>query len=233
MKMNSAVVITSLFLLMMMGAGSVSAMFGYKLGYESLKGVSQPNVNPTRKLRDAETSETENKGLVLVDERKILVKNYDYIDAHKNKKKTNTNEVKNEDKPAKETQESEEKDKKEQVLALKTENQAILLEAVKISEEDVSLLLNVNLQNNGNRAVRFVYSFLEIKDDKNKILSAIAEGLPSELPANGNKFSGTVRIPLSLLRESEKLSLTLTDYPDQKIQLKIDNIPVLKEQEQE
>lgn len=230
MNINPTIVLTSLFLLMMMGAGSVSAMLGYKLGYQSLKGVSQPDVNPTRKLRDPDKSDTENKGLILVNEKRLLVKNYDYIEAQKNKKKSPQNVAQKETKtPAEsETKESEGETKKEQILSLKTENNSVVLETVKVREEDDSLLLSVNLKNTGNKAARFVYSFLEIKDNQGKILSAVADGLPSELPANGNNFSGTVKIPLSLLTDSESLSLNLTDYPDQKIKLKIDNIPVLK-----
>jgi hypothetical protein len=238
MKINPTLVLTSLFLLMMMGAGSVSAMLGYKLGYQSLKGVSQPDVNPTRKLRDPNRSEGTNKGLILVDEKKLLVKNYDYIEAQKKKKKSEQNVEKketisvkqSEKKPqnSSEKQDSEGEKKKEQNLSLKSESNSVILETIKVSQEDDSLLISVNLKNNGNKAVGFVYSFLEIKDNKGTILSAIADGLPSELPANGNKYSGIVKIPSSLLQESEKLSLNLTDYPEQKIKLKIDNIPVLK-----
>ena len=59
-------------------------------------------------------------------------------------------------------------------------------------------------------------------------MSAITEGLPGELPADGQEFSGTVSIPTALLEDSKKLSLTLTDYPDQKLQLKMSEIPVVR-----
>jgi len=57
-------------------------------------------------------------------------------------------------------------------------------------------------------------------------LSAITDGLPGELPANGEAYNGTIRIPTALLSEAKTISLSLTDYPDQKLQLKLDNLPV-------
>jgi hypothetical protein len=59
-------------------------------------------------------------------------------------------------------------------------------------------------------------------------LSAITEGLPGEVPANGEEFTGTVSIPTALLEDAKSLSLTLTDYPDQKLQLKMSEIPIAR-----
>jgi hypothetical protein len=232
MKINPTLLLTSLFLLLMMATGSVSAIFGYNLGYKALKGVSQPDLNPTRKLRNNTDKATPNeKGLILVDEKKLLIKNYDYVKGYKKKKKTETNPKKTEPKSPQKTgekTESKSENKTEKNLSLKSINNSVVLEAVKVKQEEDSLLINLNLINNGNKAVRFVYSFLEVQDNKNNYVSAIVDGLPGELPANGNKYSGTVRIPISLLEESEKLTLSLTDYPNQNIKLKITNIPLLK-----
>lgn len=102
------------------------------------------------------------------------------------------------------------------------------LEVRSASQQGGSLLLNVSMKNEGSSAVRFLYSFLNITDDQGRALSAITEGLPGELPANGEEFSGTVSIPTALLENSQKISLTLTDYPDQKLQLKMSDIPVVR-----
>lgn len=34
----------------MLGAGTATGVYSYKMGYEALKGVSQPDTNPTQKL---------------------------------------------------------------------------------------------------------------------------------------------------------------------------------------
>jgi hypothetical protein len=41
-------------------------------------------------------------------------------------------------------------------------------------------------------------------------------------------FYGTVSIPTALLENAKEVSLTLTDYPGQKLQLQISGIPVAK-----
>jgi hypothetical protein len=46
MKVNPAVALTLILLSLMLGAGITSAIWGYRLGRESLKGVTQPNTRP-------------------------------------------------------------------------------------------------------------------------------------------------------------------------------------------
>ena len=91
-----------------------------------------------------------------------------------------------------------------------------------------ALLLKVKMQNKGADSVHFLYSFLDVTDDKGRTLSASADGLPAELPANGPTFSGTVSIPTALLDDVKRISLALTDYPAQKLRLEVSNIPVEK-----
>lgn len=91
-----------------------------------------------------------------------------------------------------------------------------------------ALLLKVNFKNQSSRAVRFLYSFLNVMDEQGRTLSANTEDLPEELPADGTTLSGTVSIPTALLDNVKKLSLMLTDYPDQKLLLQIPAIPVTK-----
>jgi hypothetical protein len=86
----------------------------------------------------------------------------------------------------------------------------------------------VKMQNKGKDSVRFLYSFLDVTDDKGRTLSASTEGLPAELPANGPSFSGIVSIPTALLDDVNKISLALTDYPAQKLKLEVLDIPVQK-----
>ena len=91
-----------------------------------------------------------------------------------------------------------------------------------------SLLLKLNFKNEGAKAVQFLYSFLDVTDDQGRTLSANTQDLPEELPANGQIFSGTLSIPMVLLDDVKKLSLTLTDYPEQQLRLQVSNIPLIK-----
>jgi hypothetical protein len=54
------------------------------------------------------------------------------------------------------------------------------------------------------------------------------EGLPAELPAKGAEFKGTISIPTALLDDVKQISLSLTDYPAQKLKLQLSDIPVEK-----
>jgi len=47
MKVNSTIALTLILLSLMVGAGVVSASWGYAMGREALKGVTQPDVRPT------------------------------------------------------------------------------------------------------------------------------------------------------------------------------------------
>jgi uncharacterized protein affecting Mg2+/Co2+ transport len=113
-------------------------------------------------------------------------------------------------------------------LPIKSEDRGVTLEIRSANQEGGSLLLNVSLKNQGGNAVRFLYSFLNVTDEQGRTLSAITEGLPGELPANGQEYSGTVSIPTALIENAQRLSLSLTDYPDQKLQLKMSEIPVVR-----
>lgn len=240
MKINSTVILTFFLLLMMMGAGSVSAWFGYDMGAKSLEGVSEPDSNPTKKLtrKQGENKETE---LVFLKEKDIIAKNYDYIKGKKGNNKNSKpekseskSESKNNEKVNSQT-ENKEKDNfinspdgQESLLTnpVKTNDQDVTLEVSNIKLQDGAIVLNVSLKNDSRKAVKFLYSFLDIRDDKGDLLSAITDGLPGELPANGESYNGTIRIPTALLSDAKTISLSLTDYPDQKLQLKLENLPI-------
>ncbi len=104
----------------------------------------------------------------------------------------------------------------------------VTLEVSHAKFQGSSLLLGLNLRNESERAVSFLYSFLDIQDDRGKPLSAIADGLPGTIPANSKNFQGTLKIPTVLLDESKTISLTLTDYPKQDLELKLQKIPITR-----
>jgi hypothetical protein len=233
----------------MIAAGSVSGYSAYVLGRGSLKGVTQPDINPTKKLASNKSSSEKPNQLTFVSERDVIVKVYDHIHqqggtAGEDKPDTETDSKKEKDTEEKDTEGTETPANDDFTKATNSEDasfikppidlpirgkdQDVTMEIVNISQEAGSLSLDVNLKNDGRKSVRFLYSFLDVRDDQDRALSAITDGLPGELPANGESFSGTVKIPTALLEDTQKISLILTDYPDQKLQLKISDIPVVK-----
>ena len=54
MRLNSTVVLTLVLLVLMVGAGLTSATWGYKLGREALKGITQPDARPVNNLTDSQ-----------------------------------------------------------------------------------------------------------------------------------------------------------------------------------
>ncbi|HEY9634487.1 MAG TPA: hypothetical protein V6D14_13830 [Coleofasciculaceae cyanobacterium] len=245
MKFNATVALTLILLAMMLSAGFVSAMWGFALGHEALKGVTQPDVRPTKKLADTKQNASGKEGVPLLREEDILVNVNEYINnkgkESKESKTDNSDKTDKKDDQAKNsspspeakaspepstTQASFTSTTSDQKLPLRSQDQGITLEVRSAAQQGNSLLLNVSMKNDGSNPVRFLYSFLNVMDDQGRALSAITEGLPGELPANGKEFTGTVSIPTALLEDSKKLSLTLTDYPDQKLQLKMSEIPV-------
>lgn len=230
MKLNSTVALTFVLLVAMIGAGAVSGVWSYMMGYEALKGVTQPDTSPTKKLTGKESSDPQE--LSLLQEAEIIKNVKEYIrnqEQGENKAESQNTQsfIESEENPENQVQEVAAVSSSEPTnWPLQAEDRGITLEVLNTSKADGSLLLEVNLTNDGDRAVRFLYSFLDIKDEQGRSLSATADGLPGELPATGERFSGEIKIPIALLEDSEQLSLSLTDYPDQRLQLSLPKIPV-------
>lgn len=234
MKINRTLKLTLLLLLVMSGAGTASAFIAYQMGSEALQGVSQPENNPTKKLGDGSKKSTEPTEFKPIDEKTILIKVYDHTHK-KNKaaasKKDKDSKNSQEDKTSQSVDNNPENSPPSQTVAnlpLQANDQGVKLEIQEASNEGTSLSFKVNLQNQGATPIKFLYSFLEVKDNQGRALSAITEGLPQELPPNSEKFMGKVKIPTALVNDSQTLSFNLTDYPDQKLQLNIAQIPVIR-----
>ncbi|MDX2270499.1 MAG: hypothetical protein NW237_00925 [Cyanobacteriota bacterium] len=102
----------------------------------------------------------------------------------------------------------------------------VSLQVLSARQEAGQLVLNVAMQNNSSQGVRFLYSFMKVTDERGRSVAASTQGLPGELPANGQVFQGTVRIPLASLTGSRSVSLNLADYPSRQHQLSVSGIPV-------
>lgn len=227
MKMNPTVVLTLFLLIMMFGAGAVSASLGLSLGKAALKEVTQPDVRPATNPSENPQNAGRGEGIKLLKEDKIV----ENVKAQMSGKAPEAVKPETKPEPKQESEASEqakkaEQPKKDERFPIVSTDQKISLEVRSVRQQGGSLLLDVSLKNSGDRSVQFLYSFLSVTDDKGRSLSATTEGLPGELPPTNESYSGTVSIPTALLDNAQKLSLTLTDYPDQQLQLKMADIPV-------
>ncbi|HAC65565.1 MAG TPA: hypothetical protein DCF68_19045 [Cyanothece sp. UBA12306] len=229
MKINPTIKLTLLLLVIMSGVGTASAYLAYNVGYKALQGVNQPPTNPAKKLKKTANLSTKPTEFVPVNEKTILIKVYDHIhQEEKSNSKSSKKKSKNDDKKAKKTSQSDSESVSITNLPIRVQDSGVTLEVTNASKKAGNLLLNVNLRNEGDNEFKFLYSFLEVKDNQGRSLSAITEGLPDELPPNKERFNGTIKIPTALMSQVESISLNLTDYPDQKLELKLSKIPVVR-----
>ncbi|HEY9798744.1 MAG TPA: hypothetical protein V6D25_00175 [Leptolyngbyaceae cyanobacterium] len=233
MKINSTVLLTLILLFLMLGAGSVSAFLGFDLGSSALKGVTTPDGRPTSKFAAAKTNSSQSGSVTFLKEEDILKIVKARIDG---KSKAAKSDKQNEDDEEITSKKQKPEEKPKEVVEEKlqpgfpvsAESEGVTMAVQSARYSGGDLLLKVKMENKGKDSVRFLYSFLDVTDDKGRTLSASTEGLPSDLPANGPAFTGTVSIPTALLDDVKKVSLSLTDYPDQKLKLEVTNVPVDK-----
>jgi hypothetical protein len=230
MKLNSTVLLTLILLTLMLGAGSVSAILGFDIGSKALKGVTTPDARPTTKFASSKAANASHTGVALLREEEILKVVKSRIEgktkAAKSEKPEDDDEDSKANKPKPDEKPKEAEEKPQAGFPINAENQGVnfVVQSARVSGGD--LTLKVKMQNKGADTVRFLYSFLDVTDDKGRTLSASTEGLPTELPGNSATFSGTVSIPTPLLNDVKNISLALTDYPAQKLRLEVSNIPV-------
>jgi hypothetical protein len=217
MKWNSTIGLTLILLVSMLGAGGFSAISGMSLGREALKGITQPDTRPNN-LANRKGDLPRKDEVLILPEDKIIASVKTRIGggkvaavAAKSVSTTATNVAAAQSK-----------------FPLTTESENVTLEIRSVQQQGDSLVISVGLRNTNKAAVKFLYSFLEVKDDQGRTLSANTEGLPSELPADGQMYSGMIRLPMASVDKAEKLSLALSDYPDQRVQLEAGNIPVVR-----
>jgi hypothetical protein len=228
MKLNANVALTLILLTLMFGAGLVSAAWGFALGREALKGITQPDVRPTNNLANrGKGTPTRREEAVFLKEEDVLARVKARISG-----KDKADDAKAESNGNKELSSTTETESKTAIakpqpgFPIVGQDQGVVFEVGAARQQGGSLLLDVKMRNEGKQTVRFLYSFLNITDDRGRPLSATAEGLPGELPPSRETFSGTVSIPTALLGDANNLSLALTDYPDQKLQLAVSEIPI-------
>lgn len=223
---NSTVGLTLLLLALMCAAGAASTSWGFNLGREALKGITQPDFRPTA---DRSTnSRPEPASPKFLKESDIIGRIEKQIaGVSPTSGAAAAPEVAATPSPAASPEPS----------PTGTANvpgrlpQAVTVEGVTMTVLGVrrsgnSLLLDVQLRNGGTRPVQFLYAFLEVTDDFGQVVTSLTEGLPTDLPADGSTARGTISVPAVLLDGVQLLNLTLTDYPDRELQLDLYGIPV-------
>ena len=220
--MNPTILVSLALFALMIGAGATTGSWGYKLGREALKGITQPDVRPTNSLTGVSGSLSGKGEVVFLKEKDILANVNKAITSGKvaEEKKAQENGGQEKEEKAKTTASAEKK------LPIVSKDRGVVLEVYKVRRWGNSLVLDVNLKNEGEQSVRFLYSFLNVTDSEGRVLSASTEDLPGEIPPNGRRYYGIITIPLALLDDAKQLSLGLTDYPNQQLQLKMSGIPV-------
>jgi hypothetical protein len=225
-RLNPAAVVTITLLALMLVGGVLSGIWGFALGREALKGVNQPDARPTAK-RNQKESQLHPKPLVFLKEGEIIKTVRTRIQEKGNQAKPEKKEAENKEKSVAKA-EAAQKPPSQPGFPISAKDKGVVLEIRSTRQQEGFLLLDVSLKNESSQPVQFVYTFLDITDNWGRPMSANTEGLPGELPANSEAFTGTVNIPNSVLENADQLSLTLTDYPDQKIRLQAVGIPISK-----
>ncbi|MBD2580030.1 serine/threonine-protein kinase [Oscillatoria sp. FACHB-1406] len=111
------------------------------------------------------------------------------------------------------------------LLSLEDEKKQVKLKVLSLRKKNNAVVLEISLQNKSGRPVKFLPNFIELTNEREQEVSAVPEGLPTELPASGKVVSGRLEIPKGLLADAEFLSLKLTN-PDDEILLEVPKIPI-------
>jgi hypothetical protein len=222
MKFNSTLSVTLILLLFMLSVGIVSAAGGFVFGRSALKGVTQPVINPILGS-NADLSNPAQEGQGFQKESKIIAA----VKA----------EIESTTQPAKAIPASTPKStptptasssvKAPAEFPMSGQDQGVSLEVRSVERQGENLVLNVALKNDSPRSVQFLYTFLDVTDQQGRALTAVTRNLPKELQPNSPTFVGTISLPLAVMDEgSKQVSISLADYPEQALRLKINQIPL-------
>ncbi len=209
--------------------GIFSALVGYFFGHDSLKGVTQPDMNPF--VASSTQGQYPREGSYLLKESDILTKverETKGISKSSEPKKQAQATAKKDGKDAKASPSPAAEKDQQTTLPTTVQSQGIRLEVRAMTVEANELSLDVAMRNEGAKEVQFLYDFLDVSDDQSQVLTTEVKGLPTKFAPKSETFSGVIKIS-GVSSESVKwISLALADYPDQKVELKIPKILIKK-----
>lgn len=224
MKLNSTATFTFVLLFLMVGAGVASSMGGFSLGSQALKGVRQPDSRPN-KASSNDSSPKRTLGQAEI----TLLKEEDILKAAKEKVNSSLKAGAKPDPASQKDALKEAPDSKKTVskqFPYVGKDKKVTIEVTAIRRQEDTVIFDLALKNDSAQTVKFLYSFLSITDDQGRLLNGETSGLPPELAPESDRVTGTVKISSSLLSTASKVSFQLSDYPDQKIQLEVSDVPV-------
>lgn len=216
MKLNSTVAFTLILLACMSAIGTVSGALGYSFGRSALKGVTQPAISP---ILGGTISSGGRENTGFLKEAEILRRVKEQTSGGAKAADTPKNS------PTSKSESQANRDR-DQPFPIQTEDQGVSLAIQSVQRQEDALRLDVTMENQGSESVQFLYTFLDITDEQGRSLTAITKGLPTELKPDGETVKGTISLPLASLENVKQLSLSLTDYPNQELRLKLSKIPV-------
>lgn len=209
LRRDRALLMTSMLLVLMLGAGIFSGIVGFTLGHAALKGVTQPDIRLNNKAATEQNPKT--RGAEILNE-KDLVANAQTVMGVK---------AGDNDKPDKFAS----KDKPTAIFPIESKDQGIMMVVKSVKPEGTNLKLDMTLRNQGGQAAKFNQGVLTASDDQNKPIVITSTGLPQTLAANGKDVVLKVAVPKTAVAKAKTITLHLTDV-DRKLGLDLANIPV-------
>lgn len=208
-------------------------MVGYFFGYQSLKGVTQPDKNPFLGT-SASGEDYPRQGSPFVSEQDIINQVEKQIKgisksqqaAKKEAAQANKDKDKDKDKDKNATASPSPKDGNAKSLPIVAKSQGVILEIRSVTFTEDNTTLDVALRNEGNAPVQFLYDFLDVTDNQSQTFSTEVKGLPTDLKPKSETYSGTIKIIGVSEEASKALTLSLSDYPEQRIKLEASGIPI-------
>ena len=238
----------SLFILVMI-VGTVAFMFGFGFGEKALRGVTpletseeggnRGNGRSSVSLIDEEELREETAALLEIPDRYLISENprLRNISAVPTPRPTPTPAATPTPDSSESTSSSEAAEPTPAPIQVPTPPPAaaeqaplpsgsVVMNVLSVQRQGGAVVLNVTMQNNSSRTVRFLYSFMDVRDNNGRALSASTSGLPGELPPGSPVYSGVVRIPEIFVQGASSVSLSLPDYPSQSMWLQVGGVPL-------
>ncbi len=209
LQRDRALLMTSMLLVLMLGAGIFSGIVGFTLGHAALKGVTQPDIRLNNKAASDQNPKT--RGTEILNE-KELVTNAQNIMGIKAGADDKPDKFANKDKPT-------------AVFPIENKDQGIVMVVKSVKPEGTNLKLDLILRNQGGQEAKFMPGVLTVTDDQNKPVVANSTGLPQKLMPNGRDVALKMTMPKTAVAKAKTITLHLTDA-DKKLGLDVANIPV-------
>ncbi len=230
-KLSSAAKFTFFLLGVMFLLGAATGLVGYLFGRNSLRGITQPDLNPFLNSTE-DPAQSPRQGVRFLKEDELIKKVQVQTRGASAKPvpkvvKKPEAEKKEEKKPEAKKDEAKKADGS---FPIRLESEKVKMDIRSLVQKDDEIVLNIAMTNGSSDPVQFIYTFLDVSDNKGYSLSSEVIGIPETLEANSETHVGTIRVLDTPPGAATRLSLRLTDYPDQKINLEIKDIPVAKKE---